>query len=172
MTGNAIGLPFMLARREARAYEQKLLLTKHNLPLVSFCMNIPGPIKTNELIRRAFDIGEILLLEALRHVGAEILGASEVHEDTGDELLLAVKGVEPEILKDIAVNIEQSSPVGRLFDIDVIDADGRKLSRKEFRTCLICGKQAQDCARSRTHTVQELQQAVDDILSHFLGALS
>ena len=165
MTGNEITLPQILERREQRASSQKIFLDKYKSPLVSFSMNIPGPIKTNELIRRAFDIGEILLLEGLARIGAEILEADEVHEDTGDELLLAVKSEAPENLKDIAVSIETFSPVGRLFDIDVIDEHGRKLSRQDFRKCLICGKQAQDCARSRTHSVSELQEAVMKLLT-------
>ena len=142
MNGNEIILSQMLARREKRAQEQRLFREKYNLPLVSFSMNIPGPIKTNELIRRAFDIGEILLLDTLGKLHAEILDASEIHEDTGDELLLAVKNIAPEILKDLAVKIENYSEIGRLFDIDIIDADGQKLSRKNFRKCLICDKQA------------------------------
>ena len=165
MTGNEITLPQMLERREERAEAQRLFLDKYKSPLVSFSMNIPGPIKTNELIRRAFDIGEILLLDGLARIGAEILYADEVHEDTGDELLLAVSNASPENLKDLAVSIETFSPVGRLFDIDIIDEHGRKLSRQDFRKCLICGKQAQDCARSRTHSVSELQEAVMNLLS-------
>ncbi|MBQ6113094.1 MAG: citrate lyase holo-[Synergistaceae bacterium] len=154
----------MLERREKRASAQNLFLSEHNSPLVSFSMNIPGPVKTNELIRRAFDIGEILLLEGLEKIGAKILAADEVHEDTGDELLLAVSGLSPEKLKDLAVNIETSSPVGRLFDIDIIDSNGQKLSREDFRKCLICQQQAQACARSRNHSVQELQEAVYNLL--------
>lgn len=165
MTGNEISLQQMLQRREQRASAQKLFLTLHNSPLVSFSMNIPGPIKTNELIRRAFDIGEILLLDGLAKLNAKILDADEIHQDTGDELLLAVEGVSPEILKDLAVKIETSSPIGRLFDIDIIAVNGQKLSRDVFRTCLICGKQAQECARSRNHSVEELQEAVSVLLA-------
>ncbi|MBQ4469368.1 MAG: citrate lyase holo-[Synergistaceae bacterium] len=164
MTGNEINLEQMLARREVRAREQQIFLAKYNSPLISFSMNIPGPIKTNELIRRAFDIGEILLLDSLAKIHAEILDFRETHEDTGDELLLAVKST-PETLKDIAVNIEETSPIGRVFDIDVIDPQGNKLSRGTFRKCLICGKQAQECARSRNHSVQEMQQAIEELLS-------
>lgn len=169
MTGNEITLSQMLERRENRARSQQLFLSQHHSPLVSFCMNIPGPVKTNDLIRRAFDIGQILILEGLARAGAEILDASEIHEDTGDELLLAVCNASPELLKDLAVHIENSSPVGRLFDIDIIDPLGRKLSRENFRTCLICGRQAQDCARSRNHSVAELQKAVFDLLSSALN---
>ena len=168
MTGNEITLPQMLARREARAGKQAEFLAEYESPLVSFTMNIPGPVKTNPEIRRAFDIGEILLLEGLARLGAKILAADETHEDTGDELLLAVDCASPESLKDLAVRIETSSPTGRLFDIDIIDSHGRKLSRQEFRKCIICGKKAQDCARSRAHSVSELQEAVSRLLSENL----
>ena len=168
MTGNEVTLSQMLSRREKRAYVQDLFLAKYHSPLVSFTMNIPGPIKTNDSISRAFDIGQILLLEGLARSNAQILGASEINEDTGDELLLAVRDVTPEILKDMAVSIETFSPLGRLFDIDIIDSDGRKLSRQEFRKCIICEKQAQECARSRTHSVSELQGAVTSLLSEYL----
>ena len=169
MTGSEITLQQMLSRREMRAGTQESFLAKYNSPLVSFTMNIPGPIKTNEQIRRAFDIGQILLLEGLARLGAEILDVSEIHEDTGDELLLAVCNAAPDTLKDMAVSIENFSPVGRLFDIDIIDENGRKLSRQEFRKCIICGKQAQDCARSRTHSVSDMQEAVIRLLSENLN---
>ena len=83
-----------------------------------------------------------------------ILDSLETHEDTGDELMLSI------------CNIEDSSPVGRLYDIDIIDIDGRKLSRSHYRKCLICEKQAQECARSRTHTVREMQNAVEKLLQN------
>ena len=165
MTGTEINLEQMLKRREARSLEQKNFLAKYNSPLISFSMNIPGPIKTNEAIRRAFDIGEILLLDSLAKINAEILDFLETHEDTGDELLLAVKSDSPEALKDLAVKIEESSQIARLFDIDIIDSQGNKLSRETFRKCLICDKQAQECARSRTHSVTEMQNAIEELLS-------
>ena len=164
MTGNEINLEQMLARREARAREQELLRKKYHGTLISFTMNIPGPVKTNELIRKAFETGKSLLLGRMEGIHAEINHSSEIHEDTGDELLLSVKNIPPEKLKDLAVSIETASPVGRLYDIDVIDADGKKLSRKTFRKCLICDKQAQECARSRSHTVKEMQEAVINLL--------
>ena len=95
MTGNEINLAQMLEQRDIRAQKQKSFLKKYNSPLISFTMNIPGPVKTNELIRRAFDIGEILLLEGLNMIHAEILDASEIHKDTGDELLLSIANASP-----------------------------------------------------------------------------
>lgn len=165
MTGNEINLTQMLERREKRANEQKFFLKKYNAPLISFTMNIPGPIKTNELIYKAFETGKNLILEALKNINAEINNSIEIHEDTGDEILFSIKNSSPEKLKEIATKIENENKFGRLFDIDVIDADGNKLSRKNFRKCLICGKQAQECARSRTHSVKEMQEAVEKLLA-------
>ena len=166
MTGNAVNLPSMLARREARSHEQQKFLHAHHSPLISFSMNIPGPIKTNALIRKAFLLGRNALLSQLGHVNAVILEAMEIHEDTGDELLLSVGNAAPEVLKNIAVMIEDSSPVGRLYDIDIIGIDAKKLSRQHYRKCLICEKQAQECARSRTHSVSEMQDAVEKLLQN------
>ena len=164
MTGAEINLSQMLARREARADEQKKFLEKYNAPLISFSMNIPGPIKTNERIRTAFDEGKNLIFEALENNGAFINDFIETHEDTGDEILISINNISPEELKNLALKIENENKFGRLFDIDVIDSDGEKLSRGNFRKCLICDKQAQECARARAHTVIEMQEAVEKLL--------
>ena len=42
--------------------------------------------------------------------------------------------------------------------------DGQKLDRPRPRRCLICGREAKDCARSRTHTVPELQAKTRQII--------
>ena len=165
MTGIEINLSQMLARREARAMAQKKFLEKYHAPLISFSMNIPGPVKTNGKIRAAFDEGKNLIFEALENNGAVVNDFIETHEDTGDEILISVNGASPEKLKNLAVKIENENKYGRLFDIDVINSDGEKLSRGNFRKCLICDKQAQECARARTHTVKEMQEAVEKLLS-------
>ena len=155
-----VSLEDMLECREDRARLQQEFLGRYGLPLVSFCMNIPGPVKTNERIRAAFDLGKDRLLSRLP---VQPSACVEKHERTGDELLLAVDLPAPE-LKRIAITIEDDGPVGRLFDMDVIDTDGRKLSRPEPRRCIICKAVAQECARSRRHTVADMQRAVEEIL--------
>ena len=64
--------------------------------------------------------------------------------------------------------------MGRLFDMDVLCPDGKKVDRQELgregRKCLICGGPAQVCARSRAHTVSELQEKTWEILCQALDA--
>lgn len=56
--------------------------------------------------------------------------------------------------------IEETHPLDRLYDMDVIDPDGNTLSRSRYRKCLLCNCQAQECARSRKHSVDEMFAAV------------
>ena len=74
---------------------------------------------------------------------------------------------ETDTSEDIATEIEESHPRGRLFDMDVIGTDGMKLSRGTYRKCIICGCQAQECARSRKHSVEELQAKIEELLNQF-----
>ena len=164
MQGIEVGIDEILLSREKRVAIQNEMIKKYSLPIISFTMNIPGPIKTNNEIKKAFYIGKKLILEKLKENNIEILEVQELNENTGNELFLSVNSL-AEKIKDITVTIEESSELGRLFDIDVIDINFEKLSRKSFRKCLICEKQAQECGRSQKHSMEELQDKVEEILS-------
>ena len=164
MQGIEVGIDEVLLSREKRVTIQNEMIKKYKLPIISFTMNIPGPIKTNDEIKKAFDIGKNLILEKLKENNIEILEVQELNENTGNELFISANS-SAEKIKDITVTIEENSELGRLFDIDVIDVNFEKLSRKSFRKCLICEEQAQECGRSRKHSVEELQKKVQEILS-------
>ena len=164
MQGIEVGIDEILNCREKRVVIQNEMIRKYKKPVISFTMNIPGPIKTNNEIKKAFDIGKNLILEKLKENNIEILEIQELNENTGNELFISVDS-QAEKIKNITVAIEESSELGRLFDIDVIDVNFEKLSRKSFRKCLICEEQAQECGRSRKHSVEELQNKVEEILT-------
>lgn len=160
-----ITLEEVMAFREERVRIQQTLLEAHRKPLVSFCMNIPGPVKTSAQIRAAFDEGARSLKSALAEKGIEVLAENERHVPAGDELVLAADTKDASALKDLAVQIEETHPAGRLFDLDVLDESGRKLSRKTARKCMVCGEDVLSCSRSRAHSLDELAGAVDEILA-------
>ena len=164
MQGIEVGIDEILNCREKRVVIQNEMIRKYKKPVISFTMNIPGPIKTNNEIKKAFDIGKVLILEKLKENNIEILEIQELDENTGNELFISTNLL-AEKIKNITVAIEEGSELGRLFDIDVIDVNFEKLSRKSFRKCLICEEQAQECGRSRKHAVEELQSKVEEILS-------
>lgn len=161
---SATELTQILNARERRALRQETLLAQYALPLVSFTMNIAGPVKNSLPIRRAFRLGRGQLLDSLEQLRAPILHREELDQDTGCEGLYVVD-MPSHALKALACQIEEGSDLGRLFDLDVLDPDGEKLTRPMPRHCLICGKSAAECARSRTHTVAQLQAKTQEILS-------
>ena len=60
-----VTLEDILRARDGRANAQRRLLHSHRLPLVSFTMNIAGPVKSAPLIELAFDAGLEALYAAL-----------------------------------------------------------------------------------------------------------
>ena len=54
LSGIPVELSAMLAAREERARQQDAWLKQYQCPLLSFTLNIPGPVKTSPALRRAF----------------------------------------------------------------------------------------------------------------------
>ncbi len=161
-----VSIQDMMQCRDRRVEIQNTFIQKYKNPVISFCMNIPGPVKTNALIQKLFAEGKAAILDALTRTQSAIIETKEFHDTTGDELILCVQNT-ADFLKTEMLAIEEKHPLGRLFDIDIIDTDGKKRSRASFRTCLICGRQAQECARSRRHSVAEMQQKIKTMLSDY-----
>lgn len=157
-----VTLEDILRARDTRANAQRRLLRAYRLPLVSFTMNIAGPVKSSPLIELAFDAGLVALCSALgQPVTAEIIRPA-----TGCEALLVYDRPAPE-LKAVCLTLEAAAPVGRLYDLDVLDTDGSKLSRPEPRTCLICGGPVTVCSRSRAHGLDAIMSRTREILADF-----
>ncbi len=165
----SVSLMDILDARDRRAERQRQLLAAHGCPLLSFTMNIPGPVKNSPLIRRGFAVGMARLQAALDEAGMVPLSQEMLDEPTGCEFLCAVPG-DPKTIKALCETIEDGSPLGRLFDMDVLDETGQKLSRSQERGCLICGAPGKGCASRRLHSVEELQQATEQRLREGLLA--
>lgn len=163
LKGIPVELPAMLAWRESRASLQGELTEKHHSPLLSFSLNIPGPVKTNANLFRLFEDGLSSITSLLQDMGVAVLETKERHAPPGDECLMAFRG-DARIVKEKMTALEESHPLGRLFDIDILDEGGEKLSRPRPRRCLICDEQAQVCARSRRHSVEELTGKIEEML--------
>lgn len=161
----------MLDARENRSRRQQELLEQCGKPLLCFTMNIAGPEKNSPLIQRGFRLGKQLLEAQLMAAKAGVLHFEETSANTGNEAIYILDR-DPITIKRAAVVIEDGTNAGRLFDMDVIRPDGTKVERQELglegRKCLICGNMAQSCARSRAHSVEELRQKTEAMLTDAL----
>ena len=183
MTQREVTLMEVLDNREQRVARQRRLLREYGGSLICFTMNIPGPVKNNLWIRGGYRLGKGLLLDLLKSAGIPVLHQEEVCAVTGCEGFFCVDAP-AEKVKALTVRLEDSREVGRLFDMDVLSADGSKRSREELgmagRTCLICGRPASVCGPVRAHSAAELwqraqqllRQAVAGDVSRRIGALA
>ncbi len=176
-SGKEVDLPAMLNARDERVHFQRALLGKttkeDNYSLLVMTMAIPGPIKTNDILNKAFDYMVNHVKESKNDLA--ILHELKREEYTGYEYYI-LSSLSPREMKEFAVDIEETHPLGRLFDIDVLKLNDKNeiegTSRTQLglpiRRCFICNESAKDCGRSRRHSVEELQTEISQqILSYF-----
>ena len=169
---HAVTLMEMLGAREARAMRQQQVLEEYQLPVISFCLNIAGPVKNSPVLRRVFREGLERLACALLAGRLDVVHREEVDQPTGCEALWVVRG-DGRAVKELCVELEDRDALGRLFDLDVLDPVSGKWDRTQLgqppRKCLVCGKEGKGCASRRLHTVEELQGATQVILEDYFG---
>ena len=136
-------------------------------------MNIAGPVKDSPLIRRGFVRGQQLLRQQFLRAKLTPLHTDAACSPTGCEAFY-VLDADPLAIKKFTTDIEDATPLGRLFDMDVLRPNGIKVDREELhlegRRCLICGGPAKACSSRRIHTVAELQAKTTAILTETLDA--
>lgn len=185
MKNMPITLDELLASRDARhAMQQKLMAEHSGKTLVCLTVVMPGSVKRNQqsltvaraavkAMRKAYNISDDLLPETelltneLKTETRECLVERDLNTGYEAYLITSLPLLEA---KRVAVDIEDTHPLGRLFDIDVIDAQGIPVSRDRVggqpRRCLVCDHEARYCMRMRWHTQEEIwariRQMTDD----------
>lgn len=158
----------MLEAREERAARQVRMNRTFGKPLVSFSMNIAGPVKDSPLIRRGFEAGCDILEDSLP--AGTVLRIEKKYAETGCEAMYAVD-LDPRQIKAITAKIEDTHGLGRLFDMDVLDEMLCKLDRDlvggDERRCLVCGAVGRGCASRRVHPVAQLQKVTGEMLTRY-----
>ncbi len=163
MEQREVTLGEVLAFRDEKAGLQETLRMQNPAGcVVSLGMNIPGPVKRNEAVQAAFEAGRTALAQLIADRGGQIRQETVLLLPGGCAAVCLVLGADPLALKRAAVVLEETHPLGRLFDLDVLGPDGLALSRTtvgaQSRKCLLCGGDAKACGRSRSHPVQALQE--------------
>lgn len=176
MEQREVTLEEVLAFRDEKAGTQARLL--EGVPagcVVSLGMNIPGPVKWNNAVRAAFEAGRSALARLISDRGGTVRQERVLLLPGGCAAVCLVLGAEPPELKRAAVQLEETHPLGRLFDVDVLGRDGMALSRQAVgaaaRKCLLCGGDAKACGRSRAHPVPALQEKTFGLIAAWREAL-
>lgn len=172
VVGEYVDLERMMAARERRQAIQQALLSQYSLPLISFTLNIVGPVKVFPLAVRTYKEGLRLIQTQCSAWHLPVIAQKERKDITGYEAFLVIEG-DPKKIKEILCRLEERTHLGRLFDLDVIQTNGNKVSREDFerepRKCLICSQNAFVCSRSRAHTVEELLEKECEIMADYFN---
>jgi triphosphoribosyl-dephospho-CoA synthase CitG/holo-ACP synthase CitX len=159
----AIAPVALLTAREDRAARQRAALARFGKPLLSITVVMPGPVKDGSLSRSVMELAlqEVDQLVCARHW--RVLSRDVSWHGSGPEALYSLN-VDAQVLKALAIDLEEQHPIGRLWDLDVIAPGGVGLSRRDLgkppRPCLLCNRPAHECGRSRRHPLPELLKAV------------
>lgn len=169
MENREVTLDEVLAFREKKAgIQEEMRMQYPEGIVVSLGMNIPGPVKCSPLIREAFLEGRCSLESLIKTRQGTVLRTVILEENAGFAALYLLSGVDGRTMKEETISLEETHRLGRLFDMDVLENGSswaRTQTGAEKRTCLICGKEAKACARSRSHSVKELQDKVQEIMN-------
>lgn len=161
----------LVFREEKAAVQRDFMAESSEKTVVSLGMNVPGPVKTSPLLSEAFQEGVSFIEQMFAEQNASIVRKVVMERVAGYAAVWLIEGVDRYCLKKESVGMETAHPIGRLFDIDVIDEFGKPITRETVgyasRTCFLCGNDAKICGRSRTHSVKELQQKVKEILAQW-----
>ena len=164
-----ITLDHLLDSRDRRVQHQKqLLLAYPGCALICLTVQLPGSVKRNA---DSLIIGEAGLAELLNRFGS-VLRHTHVRDlETGYEAYLLVP-MKPREVKKICCKIEDTHPLGRLMDIDVMDSVV-PLSRADIglepRRCLLCENEARFCMRAKTHSTEELLARIHELVLAYCG---
>ena len=157
-----ITLQELLESRDRRAARQGELLEQYpGRVLLCLTVQLPGPEKRNTLSLRIADAGVKAVRESFTTAFEELKDL-----ETGYEGYFIVEG-KPLEVKKAAATLEDTHPLGRLFDLDVVGPEG-PIGRSSIglpeRRCLLCDKPARYCMRAKSHTTEELLAKINELV--------
>ncbi len=163
-----ITLDMLLESREKRWQLQRQLIQKNpELTLVCLTVIMPGNVKRNA---QSMVVAHAAVEAIQRAFGQSIQWQREQDLSTGYEGYYLVD-MSMIACKRLACEIEDNHPLGRLFDIDVINTHVEPVSRsvigREGRKCLLCDQDARYCMRNHTHSRDELQQKIQQMIETY-----
>lgn len=163
-----ITLDMLLESREKRWQLQRQLIQDNpGLTLVCLTVIMPGNVKRNA---QSLVVAHAAVEAIQEAFGQSIQWQREQDLSTGYEGYYLVD-MSMIACKRLACEIEDNHPLGRLFDIDVINTHVEPVSRsvigREGRKCLLCDHNARYCMRNHTHTRDELQQKIQQMIEAY-----
>ncbi|MBN3868404.1 citrate lyase holo-[acyl-carrier protein] synthase [Gluconobacter kondonii] len=161
----------ILRAREERARRQLFILRRFERPIISVTVVSPGSDKCSPIIMKIFSEARKSICSTVKSSGSRVLLEEASVSSSGPEAIFVVSALSQIDIKKMTMLLEETHPLGRLWDLDVIAPDQFFLSRENFdfpaRRCLLCSDIAMNCARSRKHSIEDLRREMKRIFFLF-----
>jgi holo-ACP synthase len=168
-----VSLEALLESREQRAMRQAQWLENYQQAVISLTLVTPGSVKDSERYRRSMAVAVEQCHSLLAHRHWPVLQHELFWLPSGPEAMWCVDHTAVE-LKATLVDLEQTHPLGRLWDFDVFDPQVGQVGRRSLdihrRLCLLCDEPAHVCARSRRHPLDEVVARVEVLIDGWFAA--
>jgi len=164
-----ITLDALLQSRDNRHALQQQLMQQHpGCTLVCLTVVMPGSVKRNLY---SVVTAQAALTALLERMGDHVQATRARDLVTGYEAYL-ITDLPVLEAKRVTCDIEDSHPLGRLFDIDVMGDDGMPVGRQQVggepRRCLLCEHESRWCMRNHSHTQEELMAHIKKVVEDYV----
>lgn len=163
-----VSLEALLAAKENRAARQAEWLRHYQQPIISLTLVTPGAVKDTMRYRNTMGVALQACDQMLWQRGWQMLDRQVFWLPTGAEAMWCVAHPATE-LKAQCIELEQTHPLGRLWDFDIFCPQNGQVGRhsldRSTRRCLVCDEPAHSCARSRRHPLDEVVSRVEELIN-------
>lgn len=143
---------------------QQTTLSKPGIALLQVALNMPGGFSLYPY-EELFTEAVTQVKGCLEHNGVVIHSEEVLYTAVGPYCILAVRA-DGFLLKKLMVKLEEQTPHGRLWDLDVLTSPGpidRAALGLPPRACLVCQESAHICRKLRNHLAAEVIAAAQRI---------
>lgn len=160
----------ILKDRERR-FALRQAITERGLSSISLNFNVPGYPKSSVLLQRAFALvkKDLQRYFIAHRIHCEPDTRKELHSDCGDFFLQGVSyAFQDNEVKVLLENFEQTHLLGRLLDVDLMNAKGKLIGSGKHKKCFLCEKPAKECMKDQSHTFPEYSEYVKGKIGEYL----
>ncbi|WP_394243817.1 citrate lyase holo-[acyl-carrier protein] synthase [Vibrio astriarenae] len=156
--------------------QQQKWIKQYRLPLLRVTTFVPRIMANSEVAEKIYSIAKQQVHDTLSQSNYKVIESDSFEDKDGKGLLMAISGASSTQLKRAMIKLENNHPLGPLFNFDVLNRDGKMVSRRssemEPRKCIICDHAASYCAASHIHSEESLEREVLQLLGRHLVSFS
>ena len=154
------------AREERKKHIEELMDQHPNKTIIILKTNVVGENKNPKHLKFICTFFHSIIYNTFLN---KVITSGYQYSEDGNYCYFVVDEVGT-MVKIRTIDIEESTPLGRLIDLDVYNK--KSISRQdlscEMRKCLICDNYAHICVRNKTHSQEELSEKIKEIIVAFL----